>query len=203
MMEILRDHITPINGRLDPDRTFEGSTKHREVNAIEDARTAFYENETLARKGLREEILRRQNPEGVFFIVALARKNTYGFNEQPTVGVGEIDIERLNHSGLIYTAVENHLFVPVKTNCEFYLTLEPCETASAYVEVEIVKNSEGFRPSIYLGSKDNLIDVITKPAHVSSESFISELSELYGPAANDTSERLWQVTNEIFHLLSF
>lgn len=190
--------------RLGPDITPDDFHVKRGFNPVENARTPYFEDYNSARLGLKTEIMRRDSEGEVFFIATLANVGKFRVNKQPTVAVGEVDIERVRGFDLMHTSKSDHLLVPVKTHCEFYFALEPCSTESTYAEIGIAKGRlGGYRPKVFLGSKDSLKDVITNPVHASSESFISELSEFFGPVAEDKPERVRHVTNEIFNLLSF
>lgn len=159
--------------------------------------TQFFSSQEAARRGLRTQIILAAEHGGTGFITVKVENGG-----DPDVYAGIVDVMRVNDYGLTYINDLNHLGLPTEETCSFRYR-RPLEVEEKAIPIKIIRGREGFRPRIFLGSPDDLKDMITRPAYSSNTSFRSFLAGLHPNSLKPEDEQIMRISNQIFNYFDF
>ncbi len=162
-------------------------------NILDSHMPPFFDDAEKARNGLRAHLLSSSLRGDIAFITT--RLDT---GSTPEIYAGIVDIPKVNKYELTYADKHDYISLPVNEACSFgYFRNE--QDNLKYVPVKIITRRDGFRPRIFLGTPEELRDMITRPVDSKNTSFRSFLGRIHPNSLKAEDEKILKLTNELFY----
>ena len=158
----------------------------------------FYRTIDDARLGMHEVILKAATQEATSFI-------TYeiGDGGYPSIYAGTIDASRVEKSGIMFGNALDSFSLPTSDRCRFDYSQNPRQLSNRDLPVKVVKHRKGYRPTIFIGTDEDMKDTITRPSDQKNTNFRSFLAKLYPENIKYEDDEIMELANQLFHYFEF